>query len=295
MTADSTTRSPAPRVSVVVPAYNNAAYIEKTIDSILAQTFEDFELVVSDHSSTDGTWDVLQRYRDEPRTRLVRTEAGGGARRNWNRVSQLARGELVKLVCGDDLLAPTCLERQVRAFDEGGSDVVLVASQRDIVDARGKPFIRARGLARLDGVVDGKRALRETVRAGGNIFGEPACVLMRRDALERAGWWQDLRYFIDAGSYAHVLVQGDMVAVRESLAAFRVSASQWSVRLARQQAQEAAEFHRLAQGMAPDAVRDTDVRQGDRRAALAAFQRRVVYLLLGRRMQPTETSATTPR
>ena len=81
----------------------------------------------------------------------------------------------------------------------------------------------------------------------------------------------------------------------DSLAAFRVSASQWSVRLARQQAQEAAEFHRLAQGMAPDAVRDTDVRQGDRRAALAAFQRRVVYLLLGRRMQPTETSVTTSR
>ncbi|MFD6029515.1 MULTISPECIES: glycosyltransferase family 2 protein [Cellulosimicrobium] len=279
-----------PRVSVVVPAYDNAAFIEETIDSILAQTFTDFELVVSDHSSTDGTWELLQRYASDPRVTLVRTDAGGGARRNWNRVTELATGELVKLVCGDDLLRPTCLEEQVRAFDEGGPDVVLVASQRDIVDARGATFIRGRGLARLDGVVDGAEALRATVRSGSNVFGEPACVLLRRDALARAGGWQDLRYFIDAGTYARVLVQGDAVALRRSLAAFRVSAAQWSVRLARQQAQEAAEFHRSARALAPAAISSTDVRLGDLKARIAAVQRRVAYLLLGRRMHPVETS-----
>jgi glycosyltransferase involved in cell wall biosynthesis len=275
-------------VSIVVPAYNNAAYIEETIDSILAQTFTDFELLVADHSSTDGTWDILQRYAADPRVSLVRTEPGGGARRNWNRVSELATGELLKLVCGDDVLRPTCLEVQVRAFDAGGPGVVLVASQRDIVDARGATFIRGRGLAGLDGVVDGAAALRATVRSGSNVFGEPACVLMSRDALERAGWWQDLRYYIDAGTYARVLVQGKAVAVRQSLAAFRVSAAQWSVRLARQQAQEAFEFHRSARDLAPDAISAGDVRLGDARARVAALQRRVAYLLLGRRMHPAD-------
>lgn len=177
-----------PRVSVVVPAYNNADVLAQTMRSILDQTFQDFELIVSDHASTDGTWDVLQEFTGDPRVRLERTEAGGGARRNWNRVSQLASGEYLKLVCGDDLIRPTMLEEQVRALDAAGPRAVLVASQRDLIDARGEVFVKARGLGKLDGVVPGKDALRATVRSGGNLFGEPACVMMRRDALEAAGW-----------------------------------------------------------------------------------------------------------
>ncbi|MFD6092507.1 glycosyltransferase family 2 protein [Oerskovia sp. NPDC060338] len=277
-----------PRVSVVVPAYNNGEYIGATIESILNQTFADFELIVADHASTDDTVAVVERFSHDPRLTLVSTEAGGGARRNWNRVSQLATGEVIKLVCGDDLIHPRMLERQLAALDAGGERVKLVASQRDLVDARGKEFVRSRGLGHLEGQVGGAEALRATVRSGGNIFGEPACVMMRTEALEKAGWWQDLRYYIDAGSYAHVLVQGDMVALRESLASFRVSASQWSVRLMRQQAAEAAEFHRIAQSLAPDTITRGDVRLGDVRAELLAVQRRLAYLALGKRMKPLD-------
>ncbi|KRD47472.1 glycosyl transferase [Oerskovia sp. Root918] len=277
-----------PRVSVVVPAYNNGEYIGATIESILNQTFADFELIVADHASTDDTVAVVERFAHDPRLTLVSTEAGGGARRNWNRVSQLATGEVIKLVCGDDLIHPRMLERQLAALDAGGERVKLVASQRDLVDARGKEFVRSRGLGHLEGQVGGAEALRATVRSGGNIFGEPACVMMRTEALEKAGWWQDLRYYIDAGSYAHVLVQGDMVALRESLASFRVSASQWSVRLMRQQAAEAAEFHRVAQSLAPDTITRGDVRLGDVRAELLAVQRRLAYLALGKRMKPLD-------
>lgn len=279
-------RPARPRVSVVVPAYNNAQYIEATVRSVLDQTFTDFELIVADHSSSDDTWERLQRFGSDARVSLHQTEAGGGARRNWNAVSERATGDLVKLVCGDDLIHPGMLEKQVAAFDAHGESVVLVASQRDLVDARGETFVRSRGLGRLSGVVDGRTALRATVRSGTNIFGEPACVMMRRSALERAGWWQDLHYYIDAGSYAPVLTQGAMVALRESLASFRVSASQWSVRLMREQAREAAEFHRLARELAPETITGTDVRLGDARAHLAALQRRAAYMVLGRRMNP---------
>lgn len=279
------------RVSVVVPAYNNGDYIGATIESILNQTYTDFELIVADHASTDDTRDVIERYSADPRMTVVSTEAGGGAQRNWNRVSQLANGELVKLVCGDDLIHPRMLELQVQAFDSGSDRVKLVASQRDMVDARGKVFVRARGLGRLDGQVDGAQALRATVRTGGNIFGEPAVVMMRTEALEKAGWWQDLRYYIDAGSYAHVMVQGDVIALRQSLASFRVSASQWSVRLMRQQAAEAAEFHRIAQALAPEVISSGDVRLGDIRAEVLAVQRRLAYVALGKRMKPLEPGA----
>jgi len=67
-----------PRVSVVVPAYNSVAFIDATMRSILAQTFSDFELVVSDHSSTDGTWEALQHYTRRPTGAL---EPAGSGRR----------------------------------------------------------------------------------------------------------------------------------------------------------------------------------------------------------------------
>ena len=151
----------SPRVSVVVPAYNNAEYIAETIESILRQTFTDFELIIADHSSTDETLSIIEEY-DDPRIRVLSTEAGGGAKRNWDRVTAEATGEFVKLVCGDDTIFPTSLEAQVTAFDSHPS-AVLVASQRTLVDANGKTVIAARGLGGLSGLVSGREIGRAHV------------------------------------------------------------------------------------------------------------------------------------
>ena len=279
-----------PRVSVVVPSYNNAPYLAETMESILAQTFDDFELVVADHSSTDGTLDVAQRYASDPRVRILTTETGGGAKRNWDRVSQEARGELIKLVCGDDTIAPTSLAQQVAAFDAHPS-AVLVASQRTLTDAAGKTLIAARGLGGLDGVVPGRVAARTAVLAGSNIFGEPACVMMRRDALEKIGWWDNSHpYLIDQASFIEVSLQGDVVAIPTSLASFRINAGQWSVRLAREQAHQAAGFHAKLRAENPDLLSANDVRRGNFKALLTSFMRRAVYIVLRRRMtQPAST------
>jgi glycosyltransferase involved in cell wall biosynthesis len=275
-----------PRVSIVVPAYNNEDYIAETMRSILAQTYQDLEVVVSDHASTDRTVAELAPFADDPRVVLLSTEAGGGAKRNWDRVSRAASGELIKLVCGDDLLHPEAVARQVAALDAAGDGAVLVASRRDLVDGRGQVFLRGRGLNGLEGRVPGRDAVRAVVRSGTNPLGEPACVLLRRDALESAGWWDDtFPYYIDAGTYGRVLLQGDLVALPESLASFRVSAAQWSVRLAAEQYQQAAGFAARMRDLAPDAVGGGDVRIGNTRARVAAAQRRLAYLWLGRRMR----------
>jgi glycosyltransferase involved in cell wall biosynthesis len=279
-----------PRVSVVIPAFQNEDYIRATMRSVLAQTYQDFELVVADHSSTDRTWEILQSFGDDERVRLLRTPAGGGAERNWNRVTEKARGDLVKLVCGDDLLAPDALATQVAAFDtqESGADgreVVMVASRRDIVDASGRTVIREHGLGGLSGRVPGTEAIRQSVLRGANIFGEPCCVLVRRTVLEEAGGWHGHPGFmIDQATYCRVLLRGDLATTPGSLASFRISANQWSVALARQQAQSAAEMHRQIAEMMPGLLSRRDVRLGNARAGLRAFQRRLVYLYLGRRM-----------
>jgi glycosyltransferase involved in cell wall biosynthesis len=280
------TGDPTARVSVVVPSYNNARFIEATMDSILAQTFKDFELIVADHSSADGTWERLQRYRTDPRVRLLQTQAGGGAPRNWERVTAAARGEMLKLVCGDDIIYPDCLRVQVEAMDANPS-VVLVAAQRDLIDARGALLMSRRGLAGLTGRVSGRMAARHTVVTGSNIFGEPACVLLRRETLSDAGGWDGRHpYVIDEATYVNVLLHGDFLGIDTSLAAFRLSSSQWSVHLAREQSEQVIGFHHRLAHDASGLLSRGDLLIGDARALGMAYARRLAYLWVGRRMQP---------
>lgn len=275
----------SPRVSVVIPAYNNADFIERTVESVLAQTFEDFELVIADHTSPDQTWQLLQRFAVDPRVRLMRTPPGGGAPRNWNRVTQEARGDLVKLVPGDDVLAPTCLEQQVRAMDSS-PDVRVVACRRVLVDARGEVLVPARGLPGMVGRVDGRQAVRRSVLRGSNIFGEPACVLLRRRDLQEVGGWDGrFPYLIDQATYSAVLLGGDLYAQEQPLASFRVSAGQWSVALARQQARQAIAFHHWLAQAHPGLLSRRDLAVGDQAARSMAVARRLAYLWLRRRMR----------
>ena len=273
-----------PTVSVVVPAYNNSHYIAETIESILAQTHRDLEIIVSDHSSSDGTLKVVERYADDPRMTIMSIPAGGGAKANWNAVSQAATGTYLKLVCGDDVLYPELIERQVAAI-EANPGVSLVASKRDIVDAHSTPFVKRRGLAGLTGRVPGAKAVRATVVAGANIFGEPACTLVRRDILESVGWWDDAHpYLIDETTYARILLEGDFYGVDEALAGFRISDTQWSVRLMRQQSEQAASFHAWLHSEHPEVVSRSDVMVGDLQAVKTALMRRMAYVYLRNRM-----------
>lgn len=285
MTMEPELPGPPPRVSVVVPAYRNAQYLELTLESILAQDYTDYEVVVADHSSDDGTDAILRRYVNHAKVRILSpTPAGGGAHANWNRVSAHARGEFLKLVCGDDLIAPTALRQQVAAFDAHPS-AVLVASARNIIDTNGRVVLRRRGLAGLKGLVSGREAVRRSVRAGTNIFGEPACVLLRRELLLREGGWDNsFPYLIDQGSYTRVLLLGEMVALPQTLASFRISATQWSVRLTNEQATQAMNYHAALRMRAPDLLSAFDVSVGNAMVQLMALARRATYFSLRRRM-----------
>jgi len=253
--------------------------------SVLAQTYVDFEIIVADHSSVDSTAEIIESFQTSANVRVLSpTPRGGGAMENWNRVSKEATGVWLKLVCGDDLLAADALAKQITAIDQNPS-AVMVASQRTIVDSSGRQVIAARGLADLNGLVNGRDAIRATVRAGTNIFGEPACVLLRRDLLEATQWWTDAYpYLLDEASYVNVLFHGDVVAIREPLASFRVSASQWSVRLARLQSDQVASFHRSLREIDPSLLSGTDVLVGNFKAHINAVARRLIYLGLGKRM-----------
>src|SRR3972149_614140 len=103
-----------PKVSVIIPSYNRADCVCDAIDSVLAQTYRDFETIVVDDGSTDETLQVLRNYRNDIRC-LRRENGGAGAARNLGILS--ASGDYVAFLDSDDIMLPRRLEYQVAALD----------------------------------------------------------------------------------------------------------------------------------------------------------------------------------
>ena len=236
-------------VSVCIPAYRAERFIAATIESVLAQTSEDWELVVIDDASPDATFAVASRYAGDPRVRLDRNATNLGPIGNWNHVVGRAQGRYVKVLCSDDLLYPDCLERQAAALS-AHPGAGMVAARRDVIDAQGRVVIAGRGLAGLSGPVDGRRALERMVEIGTTPFGEPSIVLFRTAALREAGPFRDAYASLaDVDRYAQVLRRWDCVAIDETLGAFRVSGGSWSDRSHRVQGRN---LRRLLDDLAAD-------------------------------------------
>lgn len=272
-----------PLVSVVVPAYNNAQTLGETMASILDQEIDELEVVVADHASTDGTREVMARFAGDPRVTLLDTPAGGGAGRNWNRVTDAATGGYLKLVCGDDLLRPGVLARQAALLETTGA--VLTACRRDIIDSEGKVLMAGWGLRGIDRGMPGAQAVRKAARAGSNLFGEPASVMMRRSDLAAVGGWNDaFPYLIDQATYSAVLLRGRFAPDDETGATFRMSSGQWSVALVGDQARQARAFHRWLATEHPEVLSRSDRIYADARATMMARARRLSYRVLQRRM-----------
>ena len=114
----STEPTTVPRLTVGLPTYNREGYLAGALDSILAQTFTDFELIISDNASTDGTEQIAREYaRRDPRIRYVRHPRNRGSAFNHTYVIKQARGEYFKWAADDDLYAPDLFERCVQALD----------------------------------------------------------------------------------------------------------------------------------------------------------------------------------
>jgi len=120
-----------------LPVYNGERYLEEALKALLSQTFEDFEIIISDNASTDQTEQICRRYAaQDGRIRCCRNAHNLGAAPNFNRTVELARGEYFQWACYDDLWLPEWLERCVEVLDRDPS-VVVCHSLTRIIDGKG--------------------------------------------------------------------------------------------------------------------------------------------------------------
>ncbi|HVY83320.1 MAG TPA: glycosyltransferase [Steroidobacteraceae bacterium] len=130
--------SEAPLVTIGLPAYNRERFIRKSLESLLAQTYTNFVLIISDNASTDATSDICREYaaRDS-RIRYHRNEVNIGNPRNFNRIAELTTTKYLKWSTTDDLWEPTFLERAVPIMESDPS-IALCYPKTYVIDAEGK-------------------------------------------------------------------------------------------------------------------------------------------------------------
>ncbi|MCW5313584.1 glycosyltransferase [Nostoc sp. KVJ3] len=127
-----------PRLSIGLPVYNGEKFIKEAIDSLLAQTFEDFELIISDNASTDKTEEICRAYAEQDqRIFYHRNDKNIGCACNFNHVFKLSSGEYFKWAAYDDLHAPNFIKKCVEVLDRDPS-IILCHSQTYFIDEEGK-------------------------------------------------------------------------------------------------------------------------------------------------------------
>src|ERR1035438_3657642 len=113
-----------PKVSIVVPNYNHARFLRRRIESVLRQTFQDFDLILLDDCSTDDSRSILSKYADDPRVKIEFNEVNSGSSfKQWNKGVGLARGEYVWIAESDDYADERLLEKLVARLDSDASVV----------------------------------------------------------------------------------------------------------------------------------------------------------------------------
>ncbi len=174
-----------PRLSIGLPVYNGEAFLAEALDGLLAQTYADFELVISDNASNDGTEAICrQRAARDPRVRYVRQEVNLGAMRNFNRVFELARGEYFKWAAHDDLHEPDFLKACVDVLDRNPDVVLAYPLARDI-DAAGNT-LKVVGMGLDADTPSASRRFAEFIRREHSciaIFGVVRAEVLRRTRL----------------------------------------------------------------------------------------------------------------
>ncbi len=216
-----------PKISVCLPCYNRQDYIGESIESVLNQTFSDFELIITDNCSTDGTVEIIQKYASkDSRIHFYVNDSNLGLIGNLNRGILLGRGEYIKPIFSDDMLPPRCLEVFADVLDKNPSVSLATSFMKTFgksESVRDEKFFPGTGL------LNGKKS-QKSLFFDGNWPGSPSSVMFRRKDLYIGLFNQALTACSeDLEMWAKLLGLGDAYVVPEILSCVRIHDKQWTV------------------------------------------------------------------
>lgn len=166
-----------PKVSILIPVYNQENFIACCIESALAQTFPDIEVVVVDNASTDRTWDICQQFAaKDKRVRIFRNDSNIGPVRNWLACVAKARGEYVKILWSDDLIHPEFMSKTMPYLDY--QDVGFVYSSADVFSVD-KENVCAHSFLQFETGSHDKKKYIESALLNQDVPYSPGCAIFR--------------------------------------------------------------------------------------------------------------------
>ena len=211
-----------PFVSVIIPNYNHSRYLDQRIQSVLAQTYINFEVIILDDKSTDSSVDVINKYRDNPRvTNIVINEINSGSTFiQWNKGFNLAKGEIIWIAESDDFCEPDFLERLVNAYMIH-PDSVVIYSGSQYVDSEGSylytetednlPICRFKG----------KEFIESKLSYGCAIWNASSAIFRKNVAISLNQQYQDYKACGDRLFWIEMAEKGNVVYVNQKLNYFR--------------------------------------------------------------------------
>lgn len=216
----------SPGVSVCIPVYNRPDFVCDAIESVLSQTYADFEIIVTDNCSTDNTPDVVKRYAgNDARIRYHKNKSNLGVCSNLNQGLLLAKGKYIKFLLSDDKLAPRCLEAFVEVMEKYPT-VSLVTSYTQAFG--GSNNIRDASYFPGTGLLDGK-IYQTDLLINGNWPGSPSSVMFRREDLHIGLFHHIWKYWVgDLDISIRLLGVGDAYVAPEILSYLRIHNQQES-------------------------------------------------------------------
>lgn len=207
-----------PKVSICLPTYNYSRYITDAIESVISQTFKDFELVIIDDCSTDNTIDILKRYsKIDNRIIFQKNTKNIGLGNNFNKCLELATGQYVKIMCSDDLLEPTCIYKSLILLDKYPT-ATLLSCGRQVVTNNLLP-IKILAFSDKFEFLNGHSAIKKCLFHG-NLIGEPTATLFKKENATR-GFRTEYKQLLDLEMWFHLLEKGDFLFTPEVLCKFR--------------------------------------------------------------------------
>jgi glycosyltransferase involved in cell wall biosynthesis len=209
-----------PKVTVLMSVYNGEEYLNEAIDSILGQTFKEFEFLIINDGSADKTGEILKRYND-PRIRILNNEENVGLTKSLNKGLKLARGEYIARQDADDISMPERLKKEVE-FLEQNRNVGLVGTDYFMVNEEGEAVHIVKCL-------NGCRELKVKLLEG-NQFGHGS-VMFRRECIDNIGTYrEEFKLAQDYDFYLRIAEAYDMANISEPLYNWRINIKSVSVK-----------------------------------------------------------------